>query len=69
MHAIPKDASQSRFNAEFRRQMSQNYGQHEKIYTGGSVMENKPGFGVVFPNQINPIRSSDQTSSFHADSF
>jgi RNase H len=69
LHAIPKDASKSRVNAEFRQHISKTYGEYEKIYTDGSVMDNRTGFGIVLPNQTKRVRTSNQTSIFHAEIF
>jgi hypothetical protein len=46
MCAIPKRASKERIKAEFTSLMADKYEEYDKIYTEGSLKDDKVGFGT-----------------------
>jgi hypothetical protein len=51
MCATPKGASRERLQAEFTSFMADKYGEHDRMYTDGSLMDDKIGFAVVTNNR------------------
>jgi hypothetical protein len=62
MCATPKETSRERIQAEFTTLMANKYGEHNQIYTDGSLMDDKVGFGVVTNNRNI---KKDVTSIYH----
>jgi hypothetical protein len=50
MCAIPKGASRERIQTEFTSLMADKYGKHDRIYTDGSLMDDKVGFAAIVTN-------------------
>jgi hypothetical protein len=62
MCATPKGASKERIQAEFTSLMAEKYEEHDRVYTDGSLMDDKVGFTVVTNNRTI---KKDETSIYH----
>jgi hypothetical protein len=51
MCVIPKEASRERVQAELSSFMVVKYGEHDRIYTDGSLRDDKVGFTIVTENR------------------
>jgi hypothetical protein len=51
MCATPKGAIRERIQAEFTSLMAEKYGEHDRVYMDGSLMDDKVGFAVVTNNR------------------
>jgi hypothetical protein len=64
MCAIPKGASKEKIKAEFTSLMANKYEKYDKIYTDGSLNDEKVGFAIVTNNQIIKKRMRLQSSIY-----
>jgi ribonuclease HI len=67
MCASLKEAIRERIQVEFTSFMADKYGEHNRIYTFGSLMDDKVGFAVVTNNRTIIKRMRPQSSIYSAE--
>jgi hypothetical protein len=67
MCATPKGASREGIQAEFTSFMADKYGEQDRIYTDGSLMDDKIGFAVVTNNRTIKKRMRPQSSIYSVE--
>jgi hypothetical protein len=67
MCATPKGASRERIQAEFTSLMTHKYGEHDRIYMDGLLMDDKVGFAFVTNNRTIKKRMRPQSSIYSAE--